>query len=166
MGFDIFGFIKDLTTATGLSKIIELIGDAISILGDLVAIISQVATLFKWSSAQSTIDTISSVINIASGLYKLARGVMHSPWGVLAQAAILTGFYTLKAAFIEGDFTIYAEATMSDIVAKATGFDASKIGAGIGHFIQAFWNGYQNQIDTLTNESDDQFCQSNAASCN
>ncbi len=162
---DIYGFVKDLMTATGISKIIELIGDAISILGDLSSILSQVATLFQWNNAQVLINTIGGVISFAAGLYKLARGVMHSPWGVLAQAAILTGFYTLKAAFVEGDLALNAEIIMSEIVEKATGLDAKQIVSGVSSIVQAYLDLDQAQIASLTNESDDQFCRSNPSKC-
>src|SRR5260221_12723473 len=162
---DIYQLAKDWNEQTGFSKIIELLGNAISIVGDVLSIVSQIASAFHSAAIQTVADKIGWIFNTVATVYKAARSVIHTPWGALVQMGIVVAFYSLRVALFGGSLTGLIAPLLFQIAEKATGFDLKKVFQAGGSGFQAMWQYSQSQVDVLNGESIPQYCQSNPGKC-
>jgi RHS repeat-associated protein len=165
---DLVTLIKDLLKASGVLKVLEVIGDFLSLIGDGLTILSQISTIFHWTEAQTVIDWLSTAANAIGAIYKGIRAALATPWGAIAAGLLVVGFYTLRTTLFGGGLSVLTAPILGALADHVlAGKDNPwKYGAlAASSALQSWWSYDQYQIDLLSSESTATYCQSNPANC-
>jgi RHS repeat-associated protein len=162
---DIYRAIKDFG-GWNFASALRWFADILGILGDVVHGVALVASIFHSSGLQTIADGASFVLNLVAGIYKAATS---SWWGM---AILITGYYSIKAAFSEEDIGLQIDEAVDSIGASLFGINGSKWdlvsdgGAILFDALQAGESYFQWQYDITSNQSVSQYCRANPTQCN
>ncbi|HLG75981.1 MAG TPA: hypothetical protein VKX46_06175 [Ktedonobacteraceae bacterium] len=166
---DLLALIKDLLKASGVLKVLEVIGNFLSLIGDGLTILSQIATIFHWTGLQPIIDGLGVITNALGAVYKGIRAALATPWGAIAAGILVTGFYALRMTLFGGPgLSVLVAPVLYALATHVTdGKDNPwKYGAlAASSALQAWWSYDQYQIDILSNESTATYCQNSPTRC-
>jgi len=162
VGLDIYNLWKDFS-GWSIDSALKWIGDVISIVGDLAYFVGLAGSIFHINWLESFANGISVFVNVVSGIYKAVKAATGSLW---VMGIIIASYYTIKAAFSEGDIGLEAEQVLAFAAEKVVGDDIVANGvSSVLNFAEAGVSYWQTQYDTTNNESTSQFCRINPTQC-